>query len=61
MTDEEAQAVGKGKVTAEEVFQVLKGLKPGKSPGGDGIPGELYKVFREEFAPMMADLYTATV
>jgi hypothetical protein len=40
-------------VTAEEVFQVLKGLKPGKSPGGDGIPGELYKAFRQEFAPVL--------
>ncbi len=46
-------------MTAEEVFQVLKELKPGKSPGRDGIPGELYKAFREEFAPVMADLYTA--
>jgi hypothetical protein len=55
MTAEEAQAVGEGTVTAEEVFQVLKGLKPGKSPGGEGIPGELYK----SFTPVLADLYTA--
>ena len=59
MNEEAAQAVGDAKVTAAEVLQVLKGLKPGKSPGGDGIPGELYKSFREEFAPVMVDLYTA--
>ncbi len=38
---------------------MLKGLKPGNSPGGDRIPGELHKAFREEFAPVLADLYTA--
>ncbi len=38
---------------------MLKGLKPGKSPGRDAIPGELYKAFREDFAPVLADLYTA--
>ncbi len=36
MTDEEAQAVGEGKVTAEEVIQVLKRLTPGTSPPRKG-------------------------
>ena len=38
---------------------VLKAAPPGKAPGWDGIPTELYKALREILAPVMAQVYTA--
>jgi len=34
-----------GMLTKAECLQALKGMKPGKTPGSDGLPIEFYKVF----------------
>ena len=39
---EQAEAAGSADVSAEEVFQAAKRSKPGKAPGPDGIPAEVW-------------------
>lgn len=34
-------------ITLEEINNTIKSLKTGKTPGPDGIPGEIYKNFNE--------------
>ena len=55
----DATEVGRPEVSVAEVEAVLKAATPGKSPGLDGIPVELYKACRTELAPAMADVFTA--
>ena len=57
----EAQAccVGSPEILVAEVAAVLKAVTPGKSPGWDGIPSELYKACRTQIAPVLADVFTA--
>ena len=54
-----AEALGSADVTADEVKQALRKCKPGKAPGADGIPVELYKKFKAQFAPILAAVFTA--
>jgi hypothetical protein len=56
---EEAEVIGQLVILDHEVWDVLKASPPGKSPGWDGIPTDLYKGLRDVFAPMLAALYTA--
>ena len=51
--------VGRAEVSVEEVMLAFKSTRPGKSPGWDGIPTDLYKVVRAELAPTLAELFTA--
>ena len=55
----EATALGQGAVSVTEVIAAIKGTAPGKSPGLDGLPGELFRQFREQMAPILASLYSA--
>ena len=55
----EAAGLGQGTVTVEEVICAIRGTAPGKSPGLDGLPGELFRQFREQMAPILASLYSA--
>jgi hypothetical protein len=55
----QAAALGELDVTPEEVEAAIKGMAPGKSPGLDGIPGELFRQYRSQFAAILAKLYSA--
>ena len=45
-------------ITEEDVKQALKRMKP-TAPGKDGLRIRLYKVLKEELAPILVKLYTA--
>jgi hypothetical protein len=59
LSDQQAEQLGAATVTAEEVATAVKGLAPGKAPGLDGIPGELFRQYRAQMAPLLARLYSA--
>jgi len=59
LSAEQAAALGATAVTAEEVGRALRSAPPGRSPGLDGIPVELYRRFKDSFLPVLARLYTA--
>jgi hypothetical protein len=58
-TPEQAAALGSATVSAAEVAHALKHTPSGRSPGPDGLPAELYRVFRAQLAPVLAVLYSA--
>ena len=43
--DEDQKQGCEGNITTDEIKQVLKNMKPDKTPGIDGIPMEFYKLF----------------
>ncbi len=49
------------KITIKEIENVIKNLKPGKSPGCDGLTTEFYKkywdVIKEPFCEMLNETY----
>jgi hypothetical protein len=59
LSDRQAEQLGADAVTAEEVAAAIKGIAPGKAPGLDGIPGELFRQYRAQMAPLLAQLYSA--
>jgi len=40
-----------------EVIEAIEGLRSGKSPGSDGIGIEWYKVYKEEVAPILVEVF----
>ncbi len=42
-----------------EVIKAIEGLRSGKSPGSDGIGIEWYKVYKEEVAPILVEVFKA--
>lgn len=56
---EQAAALGAAMVTEEEVARALRSAPPGRSPGLDGIPVELYRRLKDSFVPMLSRLFTA--
>ena len=54
-----AAALGNTAFSEQEVLQALRRAKPGRSPGLDGIPADLYCRFRRSFAPLFSRLFTA--
>lgn len=54
-----AEVLGSVVVTEQEVLVALRRSKPGKAPGRDGIPVELYKKFKTQFVPILAGVFTA--
>jgi hypothetical protein len=59
LSDRQAEELGADAVTAEEVAAAIKGIAPGKAPGLNGIPGELFRQYRAQMAPLLAQLYSA--
>ena len=59
LTTEQAAELGASTVSVEEVEQAIVATAPGKSPGVDGIPGELFRRYRAQLAPILAKLYSA--
>ena len=54
-----ADSVGSLSVAMSECRKALKQSPPGKSPGPDGIPVELYRTFADIFTPLLCRLFTA--
>ena len=54
-----AVRLGDTAVTVEEVITAISHTAPGKAPGLDGIPGEFFRQYRVQFAPLLAALYSA--
>lgn len=44
-------------VTVREIIDCISKLKNSKSPGVDGFPGEYYKIFVNELAPILCRVY----
>ena len=44
-------------VTSTKVETVIKNLPTNKSPGPDGLIGELYQTFKEELTPILLKLF----
>jgi hypothetical protein len=59
MSEVVVAAVGAREVTQAEVHKALKHSAPGKAPGLDGLPVELYRRCKDVFVPLLARLYTA--
>lgn len=53
------QELGAAAVTEQEVRKALRHSRPGTAPGGDGIPVQLYQKFKDQFAPLLARVFTA--
>ncbi len=45
-------------ITQEEVKAAITSMKPGKSPGADGLPSEYYKKYVDTLAPILTEVYT---
>eukprot|EP00775_Hariotina_reticulata_P015096 gene15096-biopygen1219 len=56
---QDAAALGATEVTEAEVAAAIAALAPGKAPGLDGIPGELFRRFKQPFARILSRLYSA--
>lgn len=52
-------ALGSPVIEAEELRTAMKHTKSGRSPGPDGIPAELYRVFGDTLLPLLAKVFTA--
>ncbi|PRW45726.1 Transposon TX1 uncharacterized 149 kDa [Chlorella sorokiniana] len=59
LSEAQAAALGASAVTEAEVARALRSAPPGRSPGLDGIPVELYRRFKASFLSILARLYTA--
>lgn len=59
LAPEQAAGLGSSTVTEQEVCRALRRGQPGKAPGLDGIPPDLYRRFRAPFAPILAGLFSA--
>ncbi|KAG1670863.1 hypothetical protein FOA52_000365 [Chlamydomonas sp. UWO 241] len=54
-----AVMAGSPTISTASVKRSAKMTQPGKAPGPDGLPAELWSSFQPELAPMLASLYTA--
>lgn len=44
-------------IEEEEVIAAIEGLRSGKSPGSDGIGTEWYKLYKNDVAPILVEVY----
>ena len=48
-------------VSKYEAYKALLAVKTNKSPGPDGIPSKILKIFAFELAPVLVDLYNTSL
>ena len=51
--------MGRREITAAEVATAITSSAPGKAPGPDGLPIELWRKFKGELSPLLARVYSA--
>ena len=59
LASDDAQTLGAPVVTRDEVLAAIARTAPGRAPGLDGIPGELFRAYRDQLSPLLAALYSA--
>ena len=59
--DQETEVSNNLLVSTRQVFSELRRLKTNKSPGPDFIPNKILKTFAFEFAPVIMDIYNASM
>ena len=59
LAPELAATLGDAAFTEQEVLRAMRRAKPGRSPGLDGIPADLYCRLRHSFAPLFSRLFSA--
>jgi len=59
VSDEDWASLNNTTITPEEVMAALKHTRPGTAPGSDGIPGDLYRIFRTGFAGIISNMLSA--
>lgn len=59
LPEDKAALLGSPVITEAEVKGALRRSKPGTAPGPDGIPVEFYRRFKNLFASLLAELFTA--
>lgn len=48
-------------IKVEEIIESIKHLKNNKSPGVDGITSEFYKLFSEQVAPFLFEVFLESI
>lgn len=56
---QQATVVGHREVTQQEVATAIKNSQPGRAPGPDGLPIELWRKFTPVIAPLLASVFSA--
>ena len=59
LSADQAAALASTAMSAAEVAKALRTAPPGKAPGLDGLPVELYRRFKGTMVPLLARLFTA--
>eukprot|EP00890_Picochlorum_soloecismus_P003680 jgi/Picsp_1/4312/NSC_01820-R1_pollike protein len=59
VSEEDWASLNNATIPPEEVIAALKHTRPGTAPGSDGIPSDLYRVFRTGFAGIISNMLSA--
>lgn len=59
MSVDAAATAGAAAISSSEVAKAIKAAAPGRSPGIDGLPADVYRKHREAIAPLLSALFTS--